>query len=292
MGSIQFKDCEEKQRVREELWKPVLEHVFNRTSKNIRYLTLPGAGCYELRKFLDLKLIKLENTVCIESWDDAVDNIRTFCAAEVGFDIEKIKNTIYHAKFEEIIKDDAFIRKHLPFHIVNLDAYCESPLVTNKEDVSKVFDLIDTIIKNHFPFTKDLFLIITVKLDPRLLTGDYAITISNIKSKFVKPLLEDIGDTQFITWASAQQNELEWLKIFSTICYSINSADKYTNLILYSKPYTYIGQSAKKSTRMLSYVFRVKYNDKSSVKQQDIKNRKRQMLTKAIDLIKETVWIN
>ena len=287
--TIAFQDSEEKQRIREELWRPVVESCF-KTVKNIRYLTLPGPECFELIKFLDLKILKLENIISIERDVDFFGKIQQFYAKEIGIHTDKIKDNIYNNELKGVVRDKNFWDRWKDFHIINLDLY-GCPFDMDSGEESWMFNLFDDIIAKQ---SRDHNILVTVKLDAPMTVGmTKKPTMKVVMDDMLSPFAQQTNNEMLLNRINTTyDNKNEWLKIYAIILNMINQSERRANISLVQPPYTYIGISAGKTTRMLSYAVKVTYTDERPMTVAKRNQKTIKLLSEAIILIENTVWIN
>jgi len=285
----EFKDSPQKQRVREELWEPIINYVKDNVAKRFVYLTLPGPKCFELKYFLSKKLIDLEQTISIEKEKPFYEDIQTFYAKKIGLTEKQFP--IHHGKIEAIIKSKHHINNMFPLQVVNLDLH-GSPFELTTAEESVIFDLIEDIISAQKPHKKELFIFVTVNLaSPPAARKINFLNVDSMKQLLLQPVLHATGDKTLSARINNEyKNKKEWLMIYSMILHCLDRVDRNVNLHLVSNPFTYI--AANHIKRMLAFALRVTFPNKRPVVTGYYERVKKSQYRKAISIIEKTIWIN
>jgi hypothetical protein len=118
-----FSDTQEKQFIRERLWKPVIEETCSR--KGIvapRYLCFPGGACLELRFLRDECKKGLDNVSAVEK--DETD------AAAIEYFLQS-KGKVFTGDFGALLNQNVKFKKTFekPYDLINLDFYGSANLL-------------------------------------------------------------------------------------------------------------------------------------------------------------------
>jgi hypothetical protein len=291
-----FKDSDEKQYVRENLWiKEIISFIEKYKINHLKHLCMPGQKAIFEKQLIERGLVSCNNIVACEVDASIASDIVVAlpgCKIVRG-NIDRLLGLPEQKLSSPEKRAQAKLFSLFPFDIINFD-YEGEAMPLNKNNLSYRVKVWQTIIEKQYPTKPFLFFLNTLgqpnrglKEEHTKIIRDYVIKdiADNVKDKVVTKMWQEVK--------SLDKKQLSYKH--SRIClYAVPIKIIFLGfpkfkVSLLTRPYTYVGKTGGNKSRMICFAFLFDtYPDELSPGVKRDKN-KYTNLERAIDIIKSTI---